>query len=154
MRVFTRLEELEAAVGDHLGFTDWVTIDQDRIDAFAAATGDDQWIHVDPQRAATGPFGATIAHGYLTLSLVPVLVASLVDYRGWPVKVNYGSNKARYPMPVVVNSRVRAAAEVAAVNPGPAGIQVSMRVTVEVEGRDGKPTGKPALVAETITLLR
>ncbi len=152
-RVFATYDELAGAVGDHLGYSKWVTIDQQRIDAFADATGDHQWIHVDPERAASGPFGATIAHGYLTLSLLPALVTSLVDYAGWSVKVNYGSNKVRFPMAVPVDSRVRAGVEVAAVTQVPAGLQVAMRVAVEVEGPDGVPLEKPALVAETLTLL-
>jgi len=152
-RVFNSAAELSAAVGDHLGHSDWVLVDQARIDAFAEATGDDQWIHVNPRRAASGPFGTTIAHGYLTLSLVPVLVGSLIDYAGWDVKVNYGSNKVRFPMPVPVDSRVRAGVEVAAVAPVPAGLQVAMRVTVDIEGPDGVRLDKPALVAETLTLL-
>jgi acyl dehydratase len=152
-RSFQTQEQLEAAVGDHLGHSDWVEIDQARIDAFAHATGDHQWIHVDPQRAASGPFGGTIAHGYLTLSLVPVLVSSLVDYAGWPVKINYGSNKVRFPQPVPVDSAVRAGVEVAAVTAVPAGLQVAMRVTVEIRTPSGEVAAKPALVAETLTLL-
>ncbi len=152
-RVFRTTDEVIAAVGEHLGHSDWVLVDQARIDAFADATGDHQWIHVDPERAASGPFGTTVAHGYLTLSLVPALVATLVDYAGWTVKINYGSNKVRFPQAVPAGSRVRAALEVAAVTSVPAGLQVAMRVTVEIEGRDGDGGGKPALVAETLTLL-
>lgn len=147
-RTFNTLDELTASVGEHLGYSDWVTIDQERINAFADATGDHQWIHVDPERAASGPFGSTIGHGYLTLSLAPVLVSSLVDYAGWPVRINYGSNKVRFPTPVKVGSRVRAGVEVASVVTGAAGIQVAMKVTVEIDGE-----AKPALVAETISLL-
>ncbi|MFY9916064.1 MAG: MaoC family dehydratase, partial [Nocardioidaceae bacterium] len=110
-RVFRTTEELTAAVGEHLGHSDWVLVDQARIDAFADATGDHQWIHVDPARAASGPFSSTVAHGYLTLALVPALVATLVDYAGWSVKINYGSNKVRFPQPVPVDSRVRAGVE-------------------------------------------
>ena len=128
-------------------------IDQGRIDAFADATGDHQWIHVDPERAASGPFGTTVAHGYLTLSLVPVLVSSLLDYAGWPVKINYGSNKVRFPMPVPVDSAVRAGVEVDAVREVPAGLQVALKVTVEIRNPSGEVAGKPALVAETLTLL-
>ena len=153
LRVFSTYDELAAAVGEHLGHSDWVLVDQTRIDGFAEATGDHQWIHVDPQRAASGPFGTTIAHGHLTLSLVPVLVASVVDYRGWDVKINYGANNVRFPLPVPVDSRVRAGVEVAAVTEVPAGLQVAMRVTVETEGPDGVRREKPALVAETLTLL-
>ncbi|MGI8612672.1 MAG: MaoC family dehydratase [Nocardioidaceae bacterium] len=152
-RTFTTPDELTAAVGGHLGHSDWLLVDQARIDGFAEATGDHQWIHVDPERAASGPFGTTIAHGYLTLSVVPVLVGSLVDYAGWEVKINYGCNKVRFPLPVPVGSRVRAGVEVAAVTEVPAGLQVAMRVTVEIEGPDGVQRDKPALVAETLTLL-
>jgi acyl dehydratase len=147
-RVFGTEEELTAAVGTHLGHGDWLTIGQARIDTFADATDDYQWIHVDPERAAAGPFGSTVAHGYLTLSLVPALLSGLVEYAGWPVKINYGTDRVRFPSPVPVGSRVRAGAELVAVRPSGAGIQVVLQVTVEIEGRD-----KPALVAQTITLL-
>jgi len=150
---FSSLDEIRAAVGHHLGFSDWVRIDQDRIDGFADTTGDHQWIHVDPERAASGPFGATIAHGHLTLSLVPALVASLVDYAGWGVKINYGSNKVRFPSPVLVGSRVRAGVVVAAVDEVAAGVQVTVQVTVESEDAEGTPAAKPALAAEILTLL-
>lgn len=152
-RTFTTYDELAAAVGEHLGYSHWVTIDQQRIDAFAEATGDRQWIHVDPLRAAEGPFGATVAHGYLTLSLVPALVASLVEYAGWSAKINYGSNTVRFPQPVLVGNRVRAGVEIAAVTAVPAGAQVSLKVTVEIEDRYGERAAKPALVAEVLTLL-
>ncbi len=152
-RTFTSHAELSAAVGDHLGYSEWVLVDQARIDAFAEATGDHQWIHVDPDRAAFGPFGTTVAHGYLTLSLIPVLVGSLVDYAGWPVKINYGSNKVRFPQPVPVDSRVRAGIQVTAVTQVAAGVQVALAVTVEIEGHDGVPRAKPALVAGVLTLL-
>lgn len=152
-RVFSTYVELVSAVGEHLGYSDWVTIDQQRINAFAEATGDRQWIHVDPVRAAEGPFGATVAHGYLTLSVVPALVASLVEYAGWSVKINYGSNKVRFPQPVVVDSRVRAGVEIADVTAVPAGTQVTVKVTVEIEDASGHRRAKPALVAEVLTLL-
>lgn len=152
-RTFSSVTDLEAAVGQHLGHSDWVLVDQQRIDAFADATGDHQWIHVDTDRAASGPFGTTVAHGYLTLSLIPELVGSLVDYAGWPVKINYGSNKVRFPLPVPVGSRVRAGVEIASVVETSAGIQVALAVTVEIEGPDGLPRTKPALVAEVLTLL-
>lgn len=148
MRRFSTLDDLTAAVGDHLGHSDWLQIDQDRIDAFADATGDHQWIHVDPERAASGPFGATIAHGYLSMSLLPLLVAQIVDYDGWATRINYGTDKVRFPSPVVVGSRIRAGAEVTAVDPGSAGTRVSLRVTVEIEDAP-----KPAVVADTLTLL-
>ena len=152
-RSFTTYEELVSAVGEHLGYSDWGTVDQARIDAFADATGDRQWIHVDPKRAAEGPFGTTVAHGYLTLSLVPALVASLVEYSGWSVKINYGSNKVRFPQPVLVDSRVRAGVELAQVAAVPAGTQVTLKVTVDLEDPTGKQAAKPALVAEILTLL-
>jgi acyl dehydratase len=146
--VFGSEDELVAAVGRHLGHGDWVTIDQARIDTFADATDDHQWIHVDPERAAAGPFGSTVAHGYLTLSLVPFLVSGVVEYAGWPVKINYGTDRVRFPSPVPVGSRVRAGVELVSVRPSGPGIQVALQVSVEIEGSD-----KPALVAQTITLL-
>jgi len=147
-RTFHTLAELEAVVGTQIGFSDWLLIDQTRVDTFADATDDHQWIHVDPERAANGPFGGTIAHGYLTFSLVPTLVGQIVDLAGWSTRVNYGSDKVRLPAPVPVGSRIRAGVEVLAVREVPAGIQVTNRVTVEVEGSE-----RPAMVAETITLL-
>lgn len=147
-RVFATSDELKAAVGDHLGYGEWLSIDQDRIDTFAAATGDHQWIHVDAERAAAGPYEATIAHGYLTLSLVPMLVSSVVEYAGWRALVNYGSDKIRFLSVVRVGSRVRAGMELAVVRPVSSGLQVTNRITVEIEGGE-----RPALVAETLTLL-
>jgi acyl dehydratase len=146
--VFRSAEELAAAVGTHLGFSEWLTVDQQRIDTFADATGDHQWIHVDRERAATGPFGSTIAHGFLTLSLIPHLLRELVDYPAWPVRINYGSDRVRFLAPVPVDSRVRAGAELVAVRPSGTGTQVTVSVTVEIEGSE-----KPALVAQTLTLL-
>lgn len=148
MRRFETRAELVAAVGQHLGHSSWLTIDQQRIDLFADATADHQWIHVDSARAASGPYGSTVAHGYLTLSLVPALVAEVLDYAGWPAKLNYGSDKVRFPAAVPVDSRIRAGVELQAVRDTASGIQVANRVTVEVEGSD-----RPALVAETLTLL-
>ena len=148
VRRFESRAELDAAAGQHLGHSSWLTIDQGRIDLFAEATGDHQWIHVDPERAASGPYGSTVAHGYLTLSLVPALVAEVLDYSGWPAKLNYGSDRVRFPAPVPVGSRVRAGVDMLAVLDVPAGVQVRSRVTVEIDGSD-----RPALVAETITLL-
>jgi acyl dehydratase len=146
--VFRSADDLAAAVGTHLGFSDWLSVDQHRIDTFADATGDHQWIHVDRERAAAGPFGTTIAHGFLTLSLVPHLLRDLVDYPAWPVRINYGSDRVRFLAPVPVDSRVRAGAELVAVRPSATGTQVTVSVTVEIEGSD-----KPALVAQTLTLL-
>ncbi|TWS25030.1 MaoC family dehydratase [Tsukamurella sputi] len=148
MRVLNGLEELQAAVGEHLGYSDWIEIDQTRIDQFAEATGDHQWIHVDQEKAKAGPFGSTIAHGYLTLSLIPMLVWQIYTVEGTKMGVNYGANKVRFPSPVPVGSRVRAGVELVSVTPGGGGQQVVARVTIEREGGD-----KPACVAETVSVV-
>ncbi|WOC12665.1 MaoC family dehydratase [Gordonia sp. MP11Mi] len=148
MKILNGRAELEAAVGTHLGYSDWLQIDQERIDRFAEATGDHQWIHVDPERAAAGPFGSTIAHGYLTLSLIPMLSGQVYSVEGTTMGVNYGSNKVRFPSPVPVGSRVRAGVEVVSVTATGAGLQVVNRVTVEREGSD-----KPSCVAETVSVM-
>ncbi|MEE1942772.1 MaoC family dehydratase [Streptomyces sp. TRM 70361] len=145
-RVFTSVGELRAAVGEQLGTSDWLEIDQRRIDLFADATGDHQWIHVDPEKAAAGPFGTTIAHGYLTLSLLPVLVPQLLRVEGVRMGVNYGLNKVRFPAPVPVGSRVRATARIAEVTAVAEDcVQLTAGVTVEREGG-----GKPVCAAESI----
>lgn len=148
MRVLNGLDELTAAVGTHLGYSDWVTIDQERINEFAHATGDDQWIHVDAERAAKGPFGTTIAHGYLTLSLIPMLSWQVYTIAGTKMGINYGSNKVRFPSPVPVGSRVRGGVEIVSVTPGGGGHQVVAKVTVEREGGD-----RPACVAEVVSVV-
>ncbi|MFB7715385.1 MaoC family dehydratase [Streptomyces sp. NPDC056105] len=148
MRVFQGIEELEKAVGTHLGYSGWQTVTQQQIDTFAAATGDYQWIHVDEEKAAAGPFGSTIAHGYLTLSLVPMLVWQVYKVEGLKMGVNYGANKVRFPSPVPVDSKVRAGVELVSLVPGGGGYQLTARVTVEREGGD-----KPACVAETVSVL-
>lgn len=148
MRVFNGIDELKDAVGTHLGYSDWHTITQRQIDTFAESTGDHQWIHVDPDRAAQGPFGATIAHGYLTLSLLPMLVWQIYSVDGVRMGVNYGANKLRFPSPVVVDSRVRAGVEMISVSAGPGGYHVVARVTVECEGAD-----KPACVVDAVSVL-
>ncbi len=148
MRVFQGIEELEQAVGTHLGYSDWHTVTQRQIDTFAEATGDHQWIHVDPEKAAAGPFGGTIAHGYLTLSLVPMLVWQVYAVEGVRMGVNYGANKVRFPSPVPVDAKVRAGVELLSLKPGGGGHQVIARVTVEREGAD-----KPACVVETVSVL-
>ncbi|MBY9074672.1 MaoC family dehydratase [Nocardioides sp. WL0053] len=148
MRTFHGLDELEKAVGTHLGYSDWQTITQEQVNLFADATGDHQWIHVDPEKAAQGPFGTTIAHGYLTLSLVPSLVWQIYTVEGLRMGVNYGSNKVRFPAPVPVGSRVRGGAELLELVRGPQGAQATVRVTIELEGSD-----KPACVAETVSVL-
>jgi acyl dehydratase len=143
---FATVEELKAAVGTVVGRSDWVTVDQDRINTFADATGDHQWIHVDPERAAAGPFGTTIAHGYLTLSLIPMLSTDVVKVEGARMGVNYGLNKVRFPAPVPAGSKVRATFELVSVEDVEGGVQVVSRVTVEREGGD-----KPVCVAETVS---
>lgn len=148
MRVFTTLDEVAAASGEELGTSEWLTIEQDRVDRFADATGDHQWIHVDPERAATGPFGGTIAHGYLTLSLVPFLGSQVFALETPGAKLNYGVNKVRFPHPVLVGKRVRAHVTLAEVQDLPAGKQLTLRYTVEIEDE-----AKPACVAETVVLL-
>ena len=148
MRTFNGLDELGEAVGTHLGYSDWYTITQEQINLFAEATGDHQWIHTDPERAASGPFGTTIAHGYLTLSLVPMLIWQIYTVEGLRMGMNYGSNKVRFPAPVPVGSRVRAGAELLELTRRPKGAQATVRVTIEREGGD-----KPACVAETVAVL-
>ena len=142
-----RAEELKDSVGKDLGTSSWVTVEQDRIDKFAEATGDHQWIHVDPEKAKDGPFGSTIAHGFLTLSLIPALAWEVYTIEGARLSVNYGLNKLRFITPVKVGSRVRAHLSVAGVDevPGNA-LQVATTVTIELEGAE-----KPAAVAETLT---
>ena len=149
MRVLNGLEELQAAVGEHLGYSDWVEIDQKRIDLFAEATGDHQWIHVDPEKAAAGPYGRTIAHGYLTLSLAPLFIAEALVIEKVQAGVNYGLNKVRFPAPVPVGARVRAAVELVGAQEKPAGIEAVIRLTYEVDGAD-----RPACIAETVVLYR
>jgi len=145
--IFETPEELKDAVGKQLGKSEWLEITQQRIDLFAEATGDHQWIHVDPERAKTGPFGATIAHGYLTQSLVNKFLPEIVEVRGISMGVNYGADKIRFPAPVPVGSKIRGSAElihVEEVKNG--GIQATVRVTVEIEGND-----RPGCVIDTIS---
>ncbi|MEU4741215.1 MaoC family dehydratase [Actinosynnema sp. NPDC023658] len=148
MRVFANLDELAAAKGEHLGHGEWHEITQAEINLFADATGDHQWIHVDLEKAARGPFGAPVAHGYLTLSLIPLLVRDIYTVEGLAMGVNYGLNKVRFPSPVVVGSRVRAGAELAEITDVAQGKQAVVKVTVEIEGNP-----KPGCVAETVVLL-
>ncbi|MCX5138143.1 MaoC family dehydratase [Streptomyces sp. NBC_00340] len=145
-RTFATVDELRSAVGEQLGYTDWVEIEQKRIDLFAEATGDHQWIHVDPEKAASGPFGTTIAHGYLTLSLLPLFGPKLIAVEGVKMGVNYGTNKVRFPAPVPVGSRLRSTATITAVDDVPGGVQVTVAFTVEREGGD-----KPVCVAESVS---
>ena len=148
MRVFTTLDEVAAATGDELGSSDWLTIDQHRVDQFADATGDHQWIHVDEERAKAGPFGGTIAHGYLTLSLLPMLGTTVFALETPGAKLNYGVNKVRFPHPLRVGSRIRSTVSVAGVTDLPTGKQLTLKHVVEIEDES-----KPACVAETVVLL-
>jgi acyl dehydratase len=145
--VFKSPHALKDAVGKHLGYSAWLTMEQGRIDKFADATEDHQWIHVDAERAKSGPFGATIAHGYLTLSLVSFFIPQVFEVRGFEFAVNYGTNKVRFPAPVKVGSRIRGGAEVVSVEESKGGILSVVRVTVEIEGED-----RPACIAETVSL--
>ncbi|SFO09209.1 Acyl dehydratase [Geodermatophilus obscurus] len=140
------VEGVQGLVGQHLGYSDWVEITQDQVQKFADATGDHQWIHVDVERAKReSPFGGPIAHGYLTLSLIPSLLPEIVDITGFRMGVNYGTEKVRFPSPVPVGSRVRAGATLASATPIEGGIAMNMDVTVEVEGAP-----KPAMVATVV----
>jgi acyl dehydratase len=147
MSIEVDLAELPAVVG-RTATGDWYPVDQERIDAFADATADRQWIHVDAERAAAGPFGATIAHGYLTLSLLPHLTRGLLRVTGAGMSVNYGLDRVRFVTPVRAGSRVRATTTIAAAEPAKHGTRVVSDVVVEIEGE-----AKPALVARTITLV-
>jgi acyl dehydratase len=144
--VFKSPLDMKDAVGQQLGVSDWLEITQERINLFADATGDHQWIHVDPEKAKDGPFGACIAHGYLTLSLVNLFLPQILDVQGISMGVNYGTDKVRFPSSVPVGSRVRGSAELVAVEEIKGSIQATTRVTVEIEGSD-----RPACVVDTIS---
>jgi acyl dehydratase len=139
------IEGLRSLAGQELGTSAWTTITQEQVDQFAAATGDHQWIHTDPERAKDGPFGTTIAHGYLSISLVPALLREIVAVDGVAMALNYGINKLRFPSPVPVGSRVRMSARLAEVEEVAGGVQVVIAVTIEVEDQP-----KPACVAEVV----
>ncbi len=146
MRVFTGPDDLQASVGNEIGISEWLTVDQPRIDQFAEATGDHQWIHVDVERAkAESPFGGPVAHGYLTLSLVVPLQKSVFRVDGTKMGVNYGLDKARFPSPVLAGSRIRSRIELVEATPVEGGLQVKFRHTIEQDGGT-----KPACVAESI----
>jgi len=144
--IFHSAEELRAAAGREAGPTDWITVEQSRVDEFADATDDHQWIHVEPARAASGPFGTTIAHGYLTLSLVNFFLPDLVRVAGAKMGVNYGTNKVRFPAAVKVGARIRGRAQVLEATDVSGGVQIVVRVTIEIEGGE-----RPACVADTIS---
>jgi acyl dehydratase len=148
VRVFDSLAELFPAVGEQLGPTGWHTVTQQQVDMFAESTGDRQWIHVDPVRAASGPFGTTVTHGYLTLAMIPMLGQQLYRFDNIAMALNYGTNRVRYPQPLPVGSRVRGSVEIAEVTPARQGVQAVFRWTIAIEGAH-----KPACVAETVVLL-
>jgi len=148
MRILNDSKEIAAAAGQELGVSEWITITQDRIDMFADATGDRQWIHVDTERAANGPFGGTIAHGYLTLSMLPFLGAQVFAFAGDVARVNYGLNRVRFVSPVRVGAKVRSRVDMLDVTDVDKGQRVTMQHTMEIRGED-----KPACVAESVTLV-
>lgn len=144
--------DLLGMVGTDLGVTGWIGIDQARIDGFAEVTGDHQWIHVDPERAKDGPFGSTIAHGYLTLSLVNVFLPQLIEVQRFSAGINIGADNLRFLSPVPVGSRIRGKGEIVKVEEVKNGaIQSVVRISVEIEGQNGQPTDKPACVVDTIS---
>ncbi|HYK70562.1 MAG TPA: MaoC family dehydratase [Streptosporangiaceae bacterium] len=147
MRTFASLDEFVAAKGESLGFSEWHKITQEQVNAFADATGDHQWIHVDTERAAAGPFGGTIGHGYLTLSLLPVLQMEIFRIEGLTMGINYGLDRVRFPSPVPVGSSIRAEATLTEVKQTPLGSLASIRLRVEVEGQQ-----KAACIADTLGL--
>ena len=144
--VLNGADELKAKVGEHLGYSSYHEVTQEQVNLFADATGDHQWIHVDPERAKSGPFGGPIAHGYLTLSLAPSLIPEIVQVHGFSMGVNYGCEKVRFPSPVPVGSNLRAGAELVGVDDVAGGVQVAMKLTFEVEG-----ASKPSCVAQVVS---
>lgn len=149
MRTFSGIDEFAEALGSQLGHSEWRTVSQDQVDLFSDATDDHQWIHADGERARTGPFGGPIAHGLLTLSLIPSFMREIYQVKGLSMVINYGSNKVRFPNVVPVGSRLRAGAELIAFDGGSQGAQATVRVTIEIDGSE-----KPACVAEIVSLLR
>jgi acyl dehydratase len=145
VKKFSGLDEFVAAQGAELGPTDWLEVSQDRVNQFADATDDHQWIHIDPERAANGPFGGTIAHGLLTLSLLPHFTSQMYTVENIAMAINYGYNKVRFITPVRVGAKIRARAQIASVDQLDGAVQATVTVTVEIDGSD-----KPAAVAESI----
>ncbi|GAB2916969.1 MULTISPECIES: MaoC family dehydratase [Streptomyces] len=140
------IDELKKLAGSDLGASEWIEVTQERVNTFADATGDHQWIHVDPEKAAEGPFGAPIAHGYLTLSLFIPLFTELLDVEGVSTKVNYGLNKVRFPSPVKVGAKIRLVGRLASVEDVPGGVQITVDGTIEIEGAP-----KPAAVLQSLS---
>lgn len=149
MQTFDGLDEFERAVGTHLGHSRWRTVTQEQVDLFADTTDDHQWIHVDSERAARGPFGSTVAHGFLTLALLPSMVREIYRVEGMAMVVNYGSDRVRFPHPTPVGARIRAGAELTRLDRGPQGALAMVTTTVEIEG-----VAKPACVSDSLFLLR
>ncbi|WP_214413168.1 MaoC family dehydratase [Sphaerisporangium fuscum] len=147
MRIFSNLSELKAAKGEHLGYTEWREVTQEQVNLFADATDDHQWIHVDVEKAKEGPFGGPIAHGYLSLALLPSFMQQLFRVEGLKMGINYGLNKVRFPAPVPVGAKIRAGAEVVDVKGTPSGTLSNLRITIEVEGQP-----RPACIAESLSL--
>ncbi len=145
-RTINGIDELKSLVGEHLGYSDYVEITQEQVNTFADATGDHQWIHVDPVAAADGPFGATIAHGYLTLALTNLFLPEIVRVDGISMGVNYGTDKVRFPQPVTVGSRVRGRATLTGATEINGGVQATITIAVEIDGAD-----KPACVVESVS---
>jgi acyl dehydratase len=139
-------DAVRAAVGTHLGYSEWLLMEQERVNTFADATGDHQWIHVDPERAASGPFGAPIAHGYLTMSLSNFFLPQIIETKGFSAGINYGVDKVRFPSPVKVGDRIRAGAEMLEVTDVNGGLQTLVRITIEIEGSD-----RPACVIDSLS---
>lgn len=148
VRSFANLDEFKAAAGEELGTSSWIEVTQERVNLFADATGDHQWIHIDPEMAAKGPFGGTIAHGYLTLSLLPVIAEECYSVGNIVMGVNYGTNKVRFPHPVPVGSRVRGTATLVETTDIAIGTQATIKFVVEIDGVD-----KPACVAEVLFVM-
>jgi acyl dehydratase len=146
MRVFDGIDDLRASVGTQIGVSEWYTVEQGQIDMFADATDDHQWIHIDAEKAKDGPFGTTIAHGFLTLSLLPALVKGVYRVDGVKMGINYGLNKVRFTSPLPVGSKVRGNVELLDVADVTGGVQLTTKITVEIEGSE-----RPALVAEWLT---
>jgi acyl dehydratase len=147
VRTFTSLDEFAAAKGEHLGYSEWHEVTQQQVDTFADATGDHQWIHIDPERAAGGPFSGTIAHGYLTLSMLPVLISQIFRIENLTMAINYGLDRVRFPAPVPTGSQIRAGATLTEIRQTHLGLLSHARVTVEIDGQD-----KAACVADSISL--
>jgi acyl dehydratase len=147
VRTFTSLDEFAAAKGEHLGYSEWHEVTQQQVDTFADATGDHQWIHIDPERAAGGPFSGTITHGYLTLSMLPVLISQIFRIENLTMAINYGLDRVRFPAPVPTGSQIRAGATLTEIRQTHLGLLSHARVTVEIDGQD-----KAACVADSISL--